>query len=182
MRVLAVDLAAKYSAACLMDQHAQVHWQCDSWGRTESGFISAITYQWQYRQEPPDVLVIEDLPHRLPFSSLVKRVARIQGRIVDRMDSYGLEDAVLFVPPALWRKHFDGLERGTGADAVVAVAGRLGYAPPDLSDRIVGGKDRATAKKVRTDYCAAFLIACWAIATVTETGSFDLPGTSRYAA
>ncbi len=181
MSVLAVDLAAKYSAACWVEDTGQVRWQVDSWGRGEAEFIELLTVPW-YAASPdqPAVMAVEDLPHRLPFSSLVKRVARIQGRIVDRMDRLGRLDRVLFVPPALWRKNYAGLERGTGPDAVLPVSAGLGYTPPNLSDRCVKAGDKAIARKVATDYCAAYLIGRWAVTTHAATGTYAATGTSTY--
>lgn len=182
MSILAVDLAAKYSAACHMDDSGAVLGQFDSWGRTESEFIELCASPWYLTAVVhPAVMVVEDLPHRLPFAALVKQVCRIQGRIVEHMDVLGAADKVLFVPPAVWRRHYTGLERGTGPDAVVPVAAALGYTPPDLTGH-AGKGVKATARKVSTDYCAAYLIARWAIDTHAATGGFDAPGTSRYAA
>lgn len=183
MTVLAVDLAARYSAACVLADDGQVVDQWDSWGRTETAFINLLTECW-YASDffiIPDVMVVEDLPHRLPFASLVKQVCRLQGRIVERMDSHGAADAVLFLPPAVWRKGFAGLERGTGPGAVVSVAADLGYTAPDLTARIGKAADKVIARKVATDYCAAFLIGTWARTTFAATGSYDAPATSRYA-
>lgn len=180
MSILAVDLAAKYSAVCHLSPRGTILSQNDSWGMTETEFIRYITADFA-RSSPPLVMAVEDLPHRLPFSSLVKRVARIQGRIVERMDFFHAADKVLFVPPALWRKHFPGLERGTGPDAVVAVAAERDYTAPDLSRRAAAEKGgKATARKVATDYCAAYLIGQWACQMYDLHGSFDVPGTTRY--
>lgn len=182
MFIVAVDLAAKYSAACLMGENLQPQDQWDSWACTEATFIAATAY-WFHPEwdQHPEVMVVEDLPHRLPFSGLVKTVCRIQGRLVGQMSLYDCIDRVLFVPPAEWRKTYKGLERGTGPDAVLPVAASLGYTPPDLSERaaIKGGK--AIARKVATDYAAAFLIGRWAHAMYSEHGTFDVVGTSRYA-
>lgn len=181
--VVAVDLAAKYSAICQLADDLTIQNQTDSWGITESAFINRVVDPWNdgpAPAKPPILLAVEDLPHRLPFSALVKRVARIQGRIVDRMDQLYAAGTVLFVPPALWRKAYAGLRRGTGPDAVVGVAAALGYTPPDLGERINRAGDRAIARKVATDYCAAYLIARWAVTTFTTAGTFDVPGTSRY--
>jgi len=181
MSVFAVDLAAKYSAACLLNHLGDVVWQVDSWGRTEDEFLELLTVPfYKVRHEQPGVMAVEDLPHRLPFSSLVKRVARIQGRIVERMARLDCADKVLFVPPAVWRKSYDGLGRGTGPEAVLPVAVTLGYLPPDLRARILQAGDKAIARKVGTDYAAAYLIARWAHLTNQQTGSFDAAGTSRY--
>jgi hypothetical protein len=181
VNLLAVDLAAKYSAACLMTTTGTVAWQIDSWGRTERGFLHELTVPWTDERLPrPRAMVVEDLPHRLPFAHTVKQVCRIQGRLAQIMDDRGLIDTVVFVPPAEWRKRFRDLKRGTGPDAVVPVAATFGYQPPDLTHRISKAGDKAIARKVATDYCAAFLIAKWAQFYLAMHGTIDAPGTSRY--
>lgn len=179
--ILAVDLAARYSAAVLMDDTAAVVWQADSWYKTETEFVANLTFPWTGLRIPPEAMIVEDLPHRLPFAALVKHVCRIQGRIIERMARLGVDQDVMFVPPAEWRKAYDGLGRGTGPDAVVGVAGRLGYQPPDLTPRCIARGDKAIARKVATDYCAAFLIARWALHMRSTTGAYDTEATSRYA-
>jgi len=182
--VLAVDLAAKYSAACLMDENYTVLNQFDSWGISEDEFLHLLVTPWfAWEKDPPDVMVVEDLPHGLKYSTLVKTVCRLQGRIVQAMfDAPEICDKdILFIAPAEWRRTFPGLERGTGPDAVVPVAAGFGYEPPDLTERakaVKGGK--AIARKVATDYCAAYLIARWAVTTHKEHGTYDVVGTSRY--
>lgn len=183
--ILAVDLAAKFSAACLMTIDGKVTWQTDSWQKTEAAFVDQLTAPWQGPQPRPParrpmVMVVEDLPHRLPFSSLVKRVCRLQGRILDRMDALGALDTVLFVPPAEWRRSFAGLERGTGPGAVTDICAALGYHAPDLAERCTQRGDKTTARKVATDYCAAYLIGRWAGHTYASTGTFDTRATTRY--
>lgn len=187
MSLLAVDLAAKFSAACLMADY-QVIRQWDSWQKTERQFIDAITRPFDHFS-PPAVMVVEDLPHRLPYMTNVKDVCRLQGRIVERMSALGALDKVLFLQPAQWRGHFEGMQQGTGPDVVVPVAARYGYTAPDLTyrlarkpdnpDRIVAG-EKVTARKVATDYCAAYLIARWAEDQWREHRSYDAPRTSRY--
>lgn len=182
--ILAVDLAAKYSAACLMTYTGKVVEQFDSWGRSEHDFIREVTEFWSAaKHPPPDVMIVEDLPHKLPFSTLIKRVCRIQGRIIERMHVAGdYQDQVVFLQPSEWRRTYDGMGRGTGPDIVVPVAATFGYTPPDLSERaaVKGSGGNTVAKKVATDYCAAFLIARWAISQKLEYGTFDVPGTTRY--
>lgn len=180
MSVLAVDLAAKYSAAVLLDLDGAVLWQDDSWGLTERAFLRQITDR--YRIARPQVLVVEDLPHRLSFAALVKQVCRLQGRIVERMDQLGARDQVLFVPPAEWRNTYPELrKKNLGAQAVVDVAAQLGYTPPDMTARAAGEKGgKATARKVGTDYCSAFLIGRWALRNNNDLGTYDGPHTSRY--
>ncbi len=177
LTIVAVDLAARYSAACWMNYSGFVLDEWDSWNRTELQFIQQTIRPFTQDSEPPEVLIIEDLPHRLPFSALVKQVSRLQGRIVEAMDRYDMADKIVFVPPAEWRKFYPALaKRGSGPQAVVPVAEETGYAPPDVSSR--GAK--TIADKVATDYCAAFLIGNWAIESFKDKGSFDLIGTSRY--
>ncbi len=182
MTIIAVDLAAKYSAALHMSARGATYNGIDSWGRTEHEWIDAVTRPWKNgAADAPDVLVVEDLPHGVPFMSNTKNVCRLQGRIADRMYSYGWLDALRFIVPAVWRKHFS-LKNGGGPDAVVRMAESHGYTAPDLSGRIARAGDSAIARKVGTDYCAAFLIGRWFLeAADAAGGSLDFPGTSKYA-
>lgn len=191
VNVVAIDLAAKYSAAVWLWDHTVVqHW--DSWQKSESTFIDWCTEGFHPDRallRVPDVLVIEDLPHRLPYMTNVKDVCRLQGRLVERMHSYGALTKILFVPPAEWRRHYGPpLKQGTGPAAVVEVAVRMGYVLPDLTDRMAinpktnkpAAGERATAKKVLTDYCAAYLIGRWAVDCAISHNTFDVARTSRY--
>jgi hypothetical protein len=181
--ILAVDLAAKYSAACVMDDDGAVLFQFDSWQRSETAFISALIAPWRARLLGMQVAVIEDLPHRLPYSGLTKSVCRLQGRIYQRFTDIDASDTVLFLDPATWRSQYPALKkRGSGPEAVTDVAAELGYsAPADLIERANGVKGgKAIARKVATDYCAAFLIGRWAIHQRRTWDSYDVPGTSRY--
>lgn len=157
----------------------------DSWQVSEDSFIYTLASAWMFSAQyrTPDVMVVEDLPHGLNYSTLIKTVCRLQGRIAQAMreTTEGDLDAMLFVAPATWRAHFKGLERGTGSAAVVPVAAGLGYTPPDFTIRAKGNGGKTRADKVATDYCSAFLIARWAIDAQTEHGTYDVPGTSRYA-
>ncbi len=184
MSLVAVDLAAKFSAACWLGDQRQVLAQWDSWQHTETTFIGLITSPWAGRSEPlPYALLVEDLPHRLSFIGPVKHVCRIQGRIVERMAALGHERDVVFVPPTEWRKYYPALrKRGSGPKEVVPVAATYGdYEPPDLAHRLRGDRgEKALARKVQTDYCAAYLIAFWGLSCWYNYGSFDVPGTHRY--
>jgi len=179
--VLAVDLAAKFSAACLMTDDYAVHMQFDSWGMTEDKFVTYLYELWTYYSDTeyaPDVMVIEDLPHGLSYSTLVKTVCRIQGRIAQALG----EDMgdILYLAPATWRAHYE-MKRGTGPNEVFPVVERFGYKPPDLTQRAKGNGGLSKAKKVQSDYCSAYLIARWAIDTKKHAFTYDVPGTSRYA-
>ncbi len=192
MSVLAVDLAAKYSAACLMDDSYQVHAEFDSWGRTEEQFLYRLAGPWLdprwHDVTPlPAVMAVEDLPHGLSYSTLVKTVLRLQGRICQVMhESYnGDTEDVLFLAPIEWRKHFE-LKRGTGPDIVVPTAAAFGYAaPPERITEIAEAKGKrgggaAIARKVATDYCSAYLIARFMVDMKKQHDTYDVVGTSRY--
>ncbi len=183
MSLVAVDLAAKFSAACWMSDQRVVLSEWDSWQVSESTFIDRITMPWESSTaQRPQALVVEDLPHRLTFDSTVRAVCRLQGRIVERMMAFGAGGEVIFVPPVEWRKFYPELrKRGSGPQAVVPVAAEHDYKPPDLTHRFRGERgEKAVARKVQTDYCAAFLIGWWAVSSWYQYGTLDLPGTSRY--
>ncbi len=178
MTVLAIDLAAKYSAACLMTERYEVVEQFDSWGPEEATFIWRIADTYT----EANVLMIEDLPHGLTYNQTTKKVCRLQGRIFHacRAGNRYADEDIVFAAPAEWRKHY-GLKRGTGPDIVVPTAAEFGYTPPDLSERAKGVKGgKAIARKVQTDYCSAYLIARWALDMKGIHGTYEVVGTSRY--
>lgn len=183
MTVLAVDLAAKYSAACLMNDDYTVLDQFDSWLNNEDVFVHKLAIN-RYGDGPaiPDVMVVEDLPHGLNYTKLIKRVLRLQGRIAHAMNMYhpAGRELIVFAAPIAWRSHFKGMERGTGASAVFPVSESFGYIPPDFSDRTKGQGGRSLATKIASDYCSAYLIARWAIDMHQQFGTYDVVGTSRY--
>lgn len=187
MNVVAVDLAAKFSAVVVTDNY-EVQYQWDSWQKPESQFIGYCASLFLGMGAPiPDVLVVEDLPARVPWMTTVKDVCRLQGRIVERMDGYDAIEKILFVQPATWQEHFK-IKRGSGPEIVVPVAAEFGYAAPPLEHRCAVSArtgrplaaETATAKKVATDYCAAYLIGRWAEDQYGKHKTFDAVRTSRY--
>lgn len=179
MTIIAVDLAAKYSAFVQLGPTGLVLDQYDSAGRSEDDFITMISVTYDY--EPTVQLVIEDLPHGVEYRGLVKRVCQIQGRIYERFHGMGRAHEVLFVDPATWRRKYPELrKRGTGMEAVVPVAFDAGYSPPELVQLAGPRGGKALVSKVQTDYCAAYLIGLWALETFADYGTYDVPGTSRY--
>ena len=183
MKIEAVDLAARYSAAVVLGAKAEtteILWQWDSWKPTEMEFVHKICEPFSPTRIAPDVMLIEDLPHGLKFAALVKRVCRLQGRIVEVMAQYGQRDKILFVPPALWQRHYHRQLGEKWPDAVVPVAERHSYAPPNLVEEGMKAAERTIAKKVMTDYCAAYLIANWGLEQLERHGTFDVEGTQRY--
>lgn len=164
----------------MTDRHTVIR-EWDSWQKTETDFISSITSVFFLTAKQPDALIIEDLPARVPWMSTVKDVCRLQGRIVERMGGFEAVSRIVFVQPAQWRAHYGALlKNGTGAAAVVPVAARYDYLPPPLEYRAANAKERQTARKIATDYCAAYLIGRWAIDHHAEHHTFDAPRTSRY--
>lgn len=138
----------------------------------------------------PEYVVVEDLPHRLPFAALVKAVCRMQGRLVHGLWEINAIDRLVFVPPALWQRHFPGVWR-KGAYGALQAAAVYNYQPPDLrttdprfSVSGLTGKERAARRaadrKIITDYVDAFLIAMWATETHAALGTLDVPQTQRY--
>lgn len=188
MTLLAVDLAQRLSAACLMDDNYQVIDDFDSWTCTEDQFIFRLALRWEITPRPdqptPEAMIVEDLPHGVKYSTLIKNVCRLQGRIVHALykSFYGNSDSAVFVAPWQWRAHYPDLKRGTPADAVVKIAASYGYNPPleMLHSRAKGNGGKTRADKVATDYCAAYLIARWAIDMKREHHTLDVPGTHRY--
>lgn len=178
MSIIAVDLAAKYSAYVHVDAFGRLLEQGDSTAG-EDDFLQRLIAEYQFGFA--DQLIVEDLPHGVEYRGLVKRVCQIQGRIVQLWAQHNSLDDVVFVAPNTWRGYFPELrKRGAGMDAVVPIAARLGYLPPGL-DALAGPRGgRALINKVQTDYCAAYLIARWANHTYLQHESYDVPGTSRY--
>ncbi len=181
MSIIAVDLAARYSAAVWMTAILPVIAEWDSATTPEQSFLQQCCGPFE-DDIHPDQLVVEDLPHGVAFRGLVKRVCQLQGRIAERMDDLGKLDRLVFVTPATWRNSYPELrKRGQGADAVISLAVEHGYVPPDNVALYGPRGGTALARKVQSDYCAAFLIGLWALKTHVRYGSYDVPGTNRYA-
>ncbi len=105
MRIVAVDLAAKFSAALTITSAGAVSGEIDSWQRPEGDWISSSVRPW-IEYDPfdtgthkPDALVVEDLPHGVQFMTNTKNVCRLQGRIVQAMYDLGALDCVRFIAP-----------------------------------------------------------------------------------
>lgn len=174
--ITAVDLAARRSAAIRMDSNGFIGDQFDSSTCTEQQFVTHVC-----TRSDQDQLVVEDLPHGVEYRALVKRVCQLQGRIAHHAEQVGQLDKLLFVDPATWRRHYPTLRaRGQGPHAVIATAREQGYQPPNL-DHLRGPRGgSALTDKVTSDYCAAYLIARWALDTYDTAGTYDVPGTARY--
>lgn len=191
MLIQSVDLAAVASASVVLDDGVVVD-QLDSYGQREGEFIRRLTAPWKDRQ-PPDILVVEDIPHGVSFGTSSKKASRLQGRIADQLDALGRLDSLLFVPPALWQRHM-GVWR-MGPKGAKDKAAEYGYHAPDLMDGRYpippkGAGDPAKAKarskvltslnKAKTDYVDAFLIAQWAQEIHDDLGTFWVAQTQTY--
>lgn len=158
---MAVDLAAKYSAFCIMDDTGQVLSEHSSAGWDEDAFVDALTSGFALtgrKPDNPEMMIIEDLPHGVPYRTVVKDVCRLQGRIYHAMNAVGARYRMRFVQPQTWRNHHH-VPRGSGAAGAVPTAAALGYTAPEH----LATKPKALRTKVTTDFCAAFLIARWAV-------------------
>lgn len=163
MRSLNIDLAAKFSAASVMDGPALLH-QFDSWGKTPNQFVSEIvSIAKKYKVE---VIAVEDVPYGLSKQFMIKPALRLQGRLIQELENAGLAANTLFINPATWQRTFEGVYGGKEKGALAA-AGAFGYQPPDMlaihEDEIPAkgperAKVRAQLKKASTDYVDAYLI------------------------
>lgn len=192
MRFVAVDLAAKYSAAMGVDGSNPatplVEWQGSSYPIGEDGFLELLTAPFvspHLRYGYPSDLIVEDLPHGVRYNAITKRVCQIQGRIKDRMNRLGYGDRILFLPPQVWQRYFGVSGK---PELFEAKALERGYCPPTLDEIISTFKldyepkapEKKMTRKIRTDFIAAFLIGCWAVDQYTLNGTVDANLTSRY--
>jgi hypothetical protein len=186
--LVAVDLAARFSAAVRYTANHHVVGQWDSWQKTEDEFLSDLVLHFLPHNTTPTYLVVEDIPAHVLWSRSVRDVLRIQGRLVQQMSTLGWLSRLVFVQPATWQEHYPGIKRGRGPQQVVQVAAAFGYSPPPLAHRCEAstrtGKpkasERKTAEKVGTDYCAAYLIARWAADFHNTCGHLNAARTTRY--
>lgn len=159
-----MDLAAKFSALCVMRLDGTVVEEDHSWGKSEQEWIDSIVSRFYdpLGEECPLALIVEDIPHAVGFRKLVKHVCQLQGRIIQAMANVGAEDRVVFIPPQLWQMHFPGVYRGKALGALKA-AESLGYTPPQLLTPETHGKARMDARKTMTDHVDSFLIGRWTV-------------------
>lgn len=185
MHILSVDLAAKFSAAMVVDDDRWVHWEDDSSGfnsgtpHTPFGFLRVLR---EIAEEfDPAIILVEDVPYGISQQAMVKPPLRYQGMLI-REFSGPLLDRLFFLNPSTWQYTYPGVARapkgltGRAADefrqqAAAGHAVRLGYQPPDIVNpyvsRLTDAGQRVLKKntdvlnKALTDYVDAFLIADW---------------------
>lgn len=170
----AVDLAAKFSALCIIDRTGRILDQNHSWAKSEEEWVDTIVAPFYdpLPQGMPDILIVEDLPHGVGYKKIVKQVCRLQGRICHAMEAAGVQDRLIFIPPQLWQLTYEGVARGAEKDRLTAAeraASEMDYVPPDLLHKDLHGADRVAARKTKTDYVAAYLIARWTLNKMIES-------------
>lgn len=159
----------------------------------ERSAVEAITSKFQsfgdYPHFRPGILIIEEMPHAVAYGEGVKNTIRMQGRIIERMDTFGHLDRILFVQPMAWQSDL-GANRKTPKEQA-EIAAKLGYTPPDLVS-IHGAtfkdlhgpartKVRDRLKKLMEDHVSAFLIYAWAEMMIMQGRSFDdIKSAQRY--
>lgn len=187
-RTVAVDLAARFSACVVLDEFGDVAEQWDSgrMGPREVAEAIRATVDGQTVAGVPPLTVIEDLPHHLPASSIIKSVAQLQGRINQALTVAQLE-RTFYVPPAYWEQAMGVFRQDH--DVWAARAAERGYTAPDLlaaRGLVPGTRGQATAVKEalkqQTDYVAAYLIAAWAQQCMATNQHWDLKIVKQYAA
>ncbi len=175
--VMSVDLASKMSAYTVQDPLGVLR-QGDSWDRgmkTRDQFVRELgQVAHEFR---PKVVLIEDIPHGITRLIMVKSVIRLQGRIEQYFTMIGLQRILLWVPPTLWKGHYKLNGKDTAGLIEPKALDMYGYEPPiDLAD--YKGKLTA-AKKIRTDYAAAYLIGRWGLETWEAKGTYDVGNAAR---
>lgn len=183
MRILSVDLAAKYSAAMVTDHDRQVHTQFDSLEMSSFAFARELRRAADHHEV--GMILIEDVPYGITGQGQVKSPLRLQGVVALALHPY-IGTQLHMVNPSTWQGTFPGVARAPkgvskvdGAkarlDAAATAALGSGYTPPNLvgqyEDEIRardGDKARVLKKhtaplaKVQTDYVDAWLMAEWA--------------------
>jgi hypothetical protein len=153
--------------------------QGDSWSfgfKTRDGFVSQLTTAVNWWD--PEVVIIEDLPHGVQFMRLVKSVCRLQGRIEQSFLKVGARHKILWVPPTVWKQHYKLNGKDTAKLIEPKAQELYGYEPP-INHLVLHGKERTEAKKIRTDYAAAYLMGKWAQEMFDIHGTYDLINTAR---
>lgn len=170
--ILAVDLASKFSAACLMGLDGSVTDEWHSWGLSEGNWVSSLVVQSKFA----DIVLIEDLPFSLSISKTVRNVYRLQGRIIENMELHTYETKkIVFIPPNLWQDYFkpDGMKSGDKKAAKLIAEQKYGYVAPQLLHKDLHGIDRTHARKSMEDHTDAFLIAQYMLEQVEKYGSVN---------
>jgi hypothetical protein len=184
MIVLSVDLASKFSAACVNDE-AEVRREFDSSGMSALQFAMKLSRTAD--EFDVDLILIEDVPYGISSQAMVKPVLRLQGILLLALHRHFSK--ILFVNPSTWQKEYPGVARAPKGmskaegekfriEAARKAAEERGYSPPDLVAQYVASLPEGTKvlkkhtnplEKIQTDYVDAFLMSDWAL----TLGSFE---------
>lgn len=191
--ILAVDLAAKLSAAIQRGLSGQVVDQFDSRNKTPLDFCKQVAQA----ATDCDIVVVEDVPYGISSQFMIKPVLRLQGALVTYLTAYNALDRALFMSPSTWMKEFPGVQhaprgmtKAAGDKHRIEVAAHFakeaGYEPPDLVSEYVDSlepgkkvlkKNTNVLEKSMTDYVSAFLMSEYSRA-FSFTELLALPGVS----
>lgn len=181
--IIGVDLAARHSAVIGMDTSGEVVFQYDSSYETPDSFVEKIVTSAGL--SIVELVMVEDMPYRVPYTESVKLACRIQGMIIQKFLDLGLIDKLIFCQPSLWLNYFREQSwkvksKAAKLKAMAQTAHDLGYDAPDLHTHL-HGKERTLARKAETDYVAAFLIAKWTTDMINDGVDFStINSTERY--
>jgi hypothetical protein len=170
--ILAVDLASKFSAACLMNAQGSVTSEWHSWGSSEASWVNSLVANSKFAE----IVLIEDLPFSLRISKTVRDVYRLQGRIIENMEQHVFHTRkMVFIPPKLWQDHFkpEGMKSGDKKAAKRIAEEKYGYIAPQLLHKELHGVDRTHARKSMEDHTDAFLIARYMLEQAEQYGSIN---------
>jgi len=191
MSFLGVDLAARFSAAVLLDESGKVVLQFDSWGRDAWDFCALLA--GVAKKHDVRAVMLEDLPYGLSRQSQIKPPLRVQGMAIAFLDVTGMLDRTYFLDPSTWQRSFEGVWKGKAEGATTAAL-RYGYVAPVLLTEYADdvpplGKEhskarskiRANLKKASTDYNDSFLIAEYSRQKYLAEGLDNLKGVQKVA-
>jgi hypothetical protein len=169
---LSVDLAAKYSAACVLDENGKVHWEGNSGEWASVGWAKVLVGIAQIFKV--DLIIVEDVPYGISSQKMVKDILRLQGMLIAELWREACLEKTLWVNPSTWQKRYPGVSRGKPEErieAARAAAAQLDYYAPNLVqkylDTVPEGK-RPLQKFIKplekqmTDHIDAFLMGNWA--------------------
>ncbi len=180
---MAVDLAAKFSAMCLMDASGAVVGEWHSWGMSPVEWVLTISSKALI----PEVIVVEDLPFGAGQTKTVRDVYRLQGRLIVALERNDYESKLVWIAPKLWQDSYkpNGMKPGDKKAARAIALEKYGYEPPELLHKDLHGADRVHARKTMEDHVDAFLIARYMLEQYRYYGSFEnaidsIPRLERY--
>jgi len=180
---LTVDLAAKFSAACVQDDAGEVHREWDSRGVSHIAFARSLRdAAIDFGFDPDSRILVEDVPYGISSQGQVKSPLRFQGIVIDELEDF--LGQTFFVNPRTWQTFFGcaivpkelakGMTKTMKESWLIGAAAQAaadrGYSPPDLVAQFIAEqpegarilkKDTNPLTKNMTDYVDAFLMGRW---------------------